>query len=329
MHPFHVVEELLDVVIGHVWPDLDTKRREIFQQQHEQKIALTNLETLILDSLAASKGDLLENVDLLSSLEASKDKSLQIQSNIKTLDRLRTDTEKQRNQYRPAARKLDDRSPSFLETLYSRATQMFGALQSSRRLNDFYQFGRSSLFRIFKMALEKSKVKDDARADVHQQAASLNRHFIQVALRHLCELCQRDFCQVFCDHVFLAIFAEDRHCVALHVIRAAYPDLELDGEEWNVMLSCAETGKDAGGSVETSRVPSWVPPSRTKAFRRLVESCAKIVRLCEDFTDTRTWERWMVSSQAAQDMPNAVQLNPLQRLTVIAAVRPEMYGAAS
>lgn len=86
---------------------------------------LNELEVDLLQKLAESKGNILENKELIESLEQTKDKSSQIQQSLQESNKLQISLDEQRNVYRPLA---------------SQGALMFLLLNDMNKLNNMYRF---------------------------------------------------------------------------------------------------------------------------------------------------------------------------------------------
>lgn len=100
-----LLDQLLDLTVDHASPDLNQKGKEISVQQRMQKLKLEELEKSILDALAESTGNLLENKDLITSLDNAKTQSDQLKQDLLNLNQLRKNIETERERYRPAAKR--------------------------------------------------------------------------------------------------------------------------------------------------------------------------------------------------------------------------------
>merc|ERR1719473_902111 len=65
-------DQLLFLVVRLERPDLARKKAELITQQNEFKVQLAALEALLLEKLANAEGDILEDTDLILSLEDAK-----------------------------------------------------------------------------------------------------------------------------------------------------------------------------------------------------------------------------------------------------------------
>ena len=64
-------------------PELEQRKSDLLKQEEELKIQISNLEDTLLDQLNASTGNILENKELLDSLNQTKSKSATIETSLK------------------------------------------------------------------------------------------------------------------------------------------------------------------------------------------------------------------------------------------------------
>merc|ERR1719446_609174 len=65
-------DQMLFLIVRLERPDLARKKTELVQQQNEFKVKLADLEALLLEKLANAEGDILDDVDLILTLEDAK-----------------------------------------------------------------------------------------------------------------------------------------------------------------------------------------------------------------------------------------------------------------
>merc|ERR1719337_203631 len=70
--------QLLNVVVGFERPDLEELRQKLVQQMSENRQIIKGLEDTLLRELAASKGSILDNDELIQTLNNAKTKSVEI-----------------------------------------------------------------------------------------------------------------------------------------------------------------------------------------------------------------------------------------------------------
>merc|ERR1719498_713282 len=74
--------QLLNVVVGFERPDLEELRQKLVQQMSENQQVLKQLEDTLLRELAASKGSILDNEELINTLNTAKSKTIEIGESI-------------------------------------------------------------------------------------------------------------------------------------------------------------------------------------------------------------------------------------------------------
>jgi dynein heavy chain 2 len=97
--------QLLGLTIKREQPELEHQKSALLKQEEELKVELAALERSLLQSLATSKGNLLENKELLDSLNETKAKSNTITTSLDESHRLQITLDEQRNAYAPIAQR--------------------------------------------------------------------------------------------------------------------------------------------------------------------------------------------------------------------------------
>ncbi|CAD7696589.1 unnamed protein product [Ostreobium quekettii] len=152
--------QLLSLTIQHEQPGLERQRTELLRQEEELKIQLAALEKQLLHALATSEGNVLENKDLLESLNETKAKSLTIQDGLTKSAEVHRSLDEQRNLYRHVA---------------ERGSQMFLAVKDLSAINHMYRFSLPWFLSIFRKALHTS----GPSADVPSRVSLLSNTLIE------------------------------------------------------------------------------------------------------------------------------------------------------
>eukprot|EP00960_Hanusia_phi_P074744 768303-Hanusia_phi.AAC.2 len=117
--------QLLALTIQNEKPKLEVEKSELLQREEEQKMSLSELEKQLLQQLASSQGDVLENKELIDNLTEIKNSSLKIQEALRNSAELQLKLDEEREVYRPFARV---------------ASGTFFLIHALRSLNYMYQF---------------------------------------------------------------------------------------------------------------------------------------------------------------------------------------------
>jgi len=143
-------DQLLSLVVEKERPDLAATKREIVAQQNEFKIKLKELESGLLKQLAESEGDILEDIELIESLEYSKKLSTEIKEKVE----IAVETEKNINEaseaYRPSA---------------SRGALVFFLMSELYKIHSFYKYSLDSFIIVVKRAIDLVQAKAKAEKD--------------------------------------------------------------------------------------------------------------------------------------------------------------------
>lgn len=135
---------LLALTIEMEQPELEIKKNELLEQQARIKIELADVEKMLLDELVKLDGNLLENKNLIITLEEAKDKSIKSEESLKESLRLTLSIDEKRNIYL---------SLSIL------ATDIFMLLKDLFKLNPMYRYSLNSYIKEFKNSLKETNSK--------------------------------------------------------------------------------------------------------------------------------------------------------------------------
>ncbi|KAM5191717.1 dynein axonemal heavy chain 10 [Mantella aurantiaca] len=134
-------DQLLSVIVGFERRELEEQREHLIQETSENKKLLKDLEDSLLRELATSTGNMLDNVELVHTLEETKSKATEVSEKLKLAERTAVDIDKLRDGYRPAAK---------------RGAILFFVLSEMALVNSMYQYSLSSFLAVFDLSLRKS-----------------------------------------------------------------------------------------------------------------------------------------------------------------------------
>ncbi|XP_058981464.1 dynein axonemal heavy chain 10-like [Musca domestica] len=134
-------DQLLSVVVRAERPDLETQRETLIARTSENKQLLQQLEDSLLRELATSTGNMLDNVELVETLENTKSKAAVVMEQLVLSAETQKDIEKLRDGYRPAAK---------------RGAVLFFALSDMSTVNAMYQYALAAYLDVFTFSLRKS-----------------------------------------------------------------------------------------------------------------------------------------------------------------------------
>lgn len=119
-------------------PDLAAQSIELIQMQNNFKITLGELEADLLQRLANSTGDILEDVPLVENLERSKALSVEIAQKVEVAKETQIQIKEASEFYRPSA---------------SRGALVFFMMNELYMIHSFYRFSLDSFIIVVKRAI--------------------------------------------------------------------------------------------------------------------------------------------------------------------------------
>nr|XP_026696380.1 dynein heavy chain 10, axonemal isoform X1 [Ciona intestinalis]XP_026696381.1 dynein heavy chain 10, axonemal isoform X2 [Ciona intestinalis] len=134
-------DQLLSVIVKFERKELEEQRERLIQETSENKKLLKDLEDSLLRELATSKGNMLDNTELIETLDETKSKATEVSEKLAMAAKTSADIDKLRDGYRPAAR---------------RGAILFFVLSEMAVINNMYQFSLASFLGVFDFSLRKS-----------------------------------------------------------------------------------------------------------------------------------------------------------------------------
>lgn len=140
--PAGLTGQLLTAVLAHEKPELEQRKSHLLKKEEEDKIQISKLEDFLLEQLAGSTGNILENKELLASLNETKSKSAAIEESLAESTDLQQKLEAEGNVYLPVAR--------FGSTMFFLVADLY-------KLNVMYRFSLTSFLRLFEATLREAE----------------------------------------------------------------------------------------------------------------------------------------------------------------------------
>ncbi|VFV23646.1 dynein heavy chain axonemal [Lynx pardinus] len=134
-------DQLLSVLVAYERRELEEQREHLIQETSENKNLLKDLEDSLLRELATSTGNMLDNVELVQTLEETKSKAMEVSEKLKLAEKTALDIDRLRDGYRPAAR---------------RGAILFFVLSEMALVNSMYQYSLIAFLDVFGLSLKKS-----------------------------------------------------------------------------------------------------------------------------------------------------------------------------
>ncbi|CAH8459226.1 unnamed protein product [Dicrocoelium dendriticum] len=133
--------QLLSALIKHEHRELEERREALIVEMSENKRTLKELEDRLLLELATQTGNILDNWELIATLEGTKSKAVDVSRQLSQAAIVTKDVDRQRDAFRSAAR---------------RGAILYFVLADLALVGPMYQFSLSSYMTVFLKALKKA-----------------------------------------------------------------------------------------------------------------------------------------------------------------------------
>merc|ERR1719240_962297 len=137
-------DQLLFAVVKLERPDLAREKSRLIQQQNEFKVKLAELEALLLEKLANAEGDILDDVDLILSLEDAKKTSDEVKEKVVVAQETEAKINETSENYRPTA---------------ARGALLFFLLMDLCKMHTFYKYSLDSFVMVVTRAVNKVSLR--------------------------------------------------------------------------------------------------------------------------------------------------------------------------
>lgn len=280
--------QLLSITINFEEPELEKKKTEILQEEEKFKIKLAEYQKMLLDELASSTGNILENKQLVDSLNNTKAQSSEIEKALVESQKFQESLDTQRNIYR-----------SFAAT----GADLFMVIEDLLKINNMYQFSLASFINMFRKALES------------KPAASSTDEKLKLLSDTLIKL-------VFYE-IGRSLFKHDRLTYGLHFVHGIFP--KLFGEnEWEFFTGTVVAPTESTQAFPRWATPDRKP--MFNSFASLFPKLIRALQLENQdmwmgFAASAECEKEFPSSVKTQ-------ITPFQRLLVVKTFRPDRLESA-
>lgn len=134
-------DQLLSVLVGFERKELEEQREALIQETSINRGLLKDLEDTLLRELAASTGNMLDNTELVHTLENTKSKAHEVGEKLALAERTARQINEIRDGYRPAAK---------------RGAVLFFVLSEMAAINSMYQYSLTAYLEVFDQSLRRS-----------------------------------------------------------------------------------------------------------------------------------------------------------------------------
>jgi dynein heavy chain, axonemal len=156
-----LANQLLNVVVGHERPDLEKQWYDLVSEMGENAQLLVSLEDTLLRELSNSSGNILDNQDLIATLENTKSKAVEIQGKLQMAEQTKIEISSARAVYKPVAR---------------RGSILYFAEAGLASINSMYEISLDSFLGVYRGALSSSKKDSNLENRLRNMMETIMRH---------------------------------------------------------------------------------------------------------------------------------------------------------
>ena len=127
-------------------PDLELQRESLVQETSVNKSLLKDLEDTLLMELSSASGEILDNVELITTLDETKYKAKEISCKLEEAKAASEKLVLARRAYEPIAK---------------RGAILYFVLQNLNKVNSMYEYSLTSYLEVFRSSLAKTREKNN------------------------------------------------------------------------------------------------------------------------------------------------------------------------
>ncbi|CAF0978027.1 unnamed protein product [Adineta ricciae] len=281
--------QLLGIVVREEKPELEADKDRLVRGIAKGKKSLLELEDQLLRLLNETKGSLLENDELLSTLEISKQTAKTVQEQLITSEATEKDIDAARESYRPCA---------------ERASILFFVLNDLGKIDPMYQFSLDAYIDLFNISIKKSQKSNK----LEDRLNKLNDFHTYAVYKYTCR-------GLFETHKLLFSF---QMCVK--ILEAAG---KINMDEYQFFLRGGIV-LDRESQMDNPN-PQWLADSSWDNITELAK-LANFHGIIESFEQyPRDWHQWFQASEPENTaMPGEWDsVNELQKMLIVRSLRSD------
>ena len=285
-------DQLLGTVVRKERPELEQQKNELVVAVAAGKRKLVELEDTILRMLSSATGSLLDDEELVLTLQSSKTTSVEVTSQLQVSEQTERKIDAAREGYRPSA---------------YRASILYFLLSDLARVDPMYQFSLDAYVLLFNQSLEKSARSED----LQERIRNLNEYHTYFVYRTTCRA-------LFEAHKLLFSFQ-----ICAKILLGAK---KMNPAEYDFFLRGGQVFDKA--SQPANPCSDWISETawdhiteldKLPSFRNIMASFESSAR------DWREWYRSAEPETAAARLPGEWEnrCSELMRLIIVRCLRPD------
>ncbi|GMH67856.1 hypothetical protein TrLO_g3024 [Triparma laevis f. longispina] len=286
-----LANQLLNVVVKHERPDLEEQYSILVTEMSANALMIVQLEDSLLKELSSSSGNILDNEELIATLDETKTKAVEIQGKLEEAQFTKNEINKARDAYKPVSK---------------RGSILYFAASGLSMINSMYEISLDSFLTQFVTAL------DNAKRDV----------VLDNRLRNLINKCTESTYDYTCTGIF------ERHKLTFS-FRLTCMILDGDSKLDHVSLNAFLKGDTSLDDVKEKKPDGceWLSPVGWKDFIYLCGLSDVFVEVLADFKKSNAeFKQWYdLESPEEAPIPGEAfkKLSGMQKLALTRVFRPD------
>lgn len=270
--------QLLNFVVASERSDLQRQSEELVQTMAESRAQLKELEDTLIRELTLSTGNILDNDDLISTLENTKSSANEVEKKLSEARETARTTEISRQQYRPAAK---------------RGAVLYFVISQLSAINSMYEYSlHAFLHDVFGYSITKS----DASFEIQDRLVNI-----------ITTLTYNLYC-----YVCMGIFEKDKLMLSFQVaIRLLTQEKQMIASELEFFLKgCVIPLKDF-----PAKAVDWMTERQWNDMCKLAATCEVFADLVSNVTSNEAeWKAWW-SLDKPEDPENPIPNNYSEKIS--------------
>ena len=298
--PQGLEDQLLALVVGKERPDLQQQSQDLVKQLNQYAITLGELEDALLARLAASQGDILEDIALIEGLEETKRTALEIEQKVELAKTTETEISTAREVYRPVA---------------ARGSLIYFLIDSLNVLDRVYQYSMANFTYVLNKGIDLTPGGSD-----QSKVAEERRTEAPVEVGKRVELLIADVSSTIFNYITQGLFEKDKLTMATQLCMMILKQRgELDAQQFDFLTR--------GPRVEGVDNPlsEWVPAGVWASVQALIQ-LEEFSALADDMVGAaKRWREWMELERPENEPAPGdwKKLPDFQKLLLFRALRPD------
>jgi len=289
-----LANQLLNVVVAHERPDLEEQYADLVADMSECALLIEKLEDTLLRELSSSKGNILDNEDLIATLDETKTKATEIQGKLEQSKFTKDEISKARSEYVSVA---------------ERGSIVYFAMTNLSKIMTIYETSLDSFLGVFNQAL------DSAQKDF----------VLENRLTNMIESITLNIYNYTCTGIF------EKHKL-MYSFQMTVMIMEDAGKVERAELDFFLKGNIALDVIDKPPPADWMGVTGWKDLIGAAKLHEALGAVLEAFSkNTRAWKTWYdLETPESVPMPGGIQekLSNLQSLCVMRCFRPDRVYSA-